>query len=317
MFALNDGVFVVSDSILRKSSYVPPIALTAIDRQQAAVDYAVNHLRELVLGPSERSVTIVFTALDYENPGAVSYAFRMDDETEWHYIGHNHTASFAGLSPGTYRLLLRSTNGDGVWVDNVRELTIVVTPTFWESWTGRLLMTLLIGGLLALALYTYYYIRRMKRRHHETLEAYLALVSAHTLQPSDSSPCPVEKDASVVMPTQLSASDEAFMARVMDYVETHIGDADANIGDMATATATSRSGLNRKMKSLVGLTPADFLREARIKRAAHLLRTTDDAVADIAFSCGFTDPKYFGKCFKATTAMSPTEYRNAPSDSHS
>lgn len=317
MFALNDGVFVVSDSILRKSSYVPPIALTAIDRQQAAVDYAVNHLRELVLGPSERSVIIVFTALDYENPGAVSYAFRMDDETEWHYIGHNHTASFAGLSPGTYRLLLRSTNGDGVWVDNVRELTIVVTPTFWESWTGRLLMTLLIGGLLALALYTYYYIRRMKRRHHETLEAYLALVSAHTLQPSDSSPCPVEKDASVVMPTQLSASDEAFMARVMDYVETHIGDADANIGDMATATATSRSGLNRKMKSLVGLTPADFLREARIKRAAHLLRTTDDAVADIAFACGFTDPKYFGKCFKATTAMSPTEYRNAPSDSHS
>jgi transcriptional regulator GlxA family with amidase domain len=119
------------------------------------------------------------------------------------------------------------------------------------------------------------------------------------------------------MPTQLSASDEAFMARVMDYVETHIGDADANIGDMATATATSRSGLNRKMKSLVGLTPADFLREARIKRAAHLLRTTDDAVADIAFACGFTDPKYFGKCFKATTAMSPTEYRNAPSDSHS
>ena len=52
------------------------------------------------------------------------------------------------------------------------------------------------------------------------------------------------------------------MQRVMRYVEEHIGDADANVVDMAREAATSKSGLNRKMKSIVGLTPADFLREA-------------------------------------------------------
>ena len=100
------------------------------------------------------------------------------------------------------------------------------------------------------------------------------------------------------------------MARVMAFVEAHIGDADVNMGDMADATATSRSGLNRKMKTLVGLTPADFLREARLKRAARLLLDTADPVSDIAYRCGFTDPKYFGKCFKTSMGVSPTEYRS-------
>ena len=84
----------------------------------------------------------------------------------------------------------------------------------------------------------------------------------------------------------------------------------ASIADMADATATSKSGLNRKMKSLVGLTPADFLREARIKHACQLLQETGQSISDIAYACGFTDPKYFGKCFRNTLGCSPSEYRN-------
>ena len=99
------------------------------------------------------------------------------------------------------------------------------------------------------------------------------------------------------------------MSRVMTFVEAHLGDADVNIGDMAEAAATSKSGLNRKMKSLTGLTPADFMREARIKRACQLLKSSETAVADIAYQCGFTDPKYFSKCFRNTLGCSPSEYR--------
>ena len=109
----------------------------------------------------------------------------------------------------------------------------------------------------------------------------------------------------------LKKEDAIFMDRVIRFVEMQIADPDASIGDMADAAATSRSGLNRKMKSLVGLTPADFMREARIKRACQLLTTTADPVSDIAYRCGFTDPKYFGKCFKASVGTSPTEYRSA------
>ena len=77
----------------------------------------------------------------------------------------------------------------------------------------------------------------------------------------------------------------------------------------AAATATSRSGLNRKMRALLGVTPAEFLKESRLSKAASLLSTSDLTVKDIALECGFADMNYFGKCFKATHNMSPTAYR--------
>ena len=95
----------------------------------------------------------------------------------------------------------------------------------------------------------------------------------------------------------------------MAYVERELGNSDANLNDMAAATATSLSGLNRKMKSIVGLTPAEFLFEARIKKACTLLSTTEAPISDISWQCGFTDPKYFSKRFKASKGLSPTEYR--------
>jgi transcriptional regulator GlxA family with amidase domain len=65
------------------------------------------------------------------------------------------------------------------------------------------------------------------------------------------------------------------------------------------------------LKQAMGITPQDLLREARIKRACQLLQTTDKTVAEIAYASGFTDPKYFSRCFKQSTGQSPTEYKNA------
>ena len=94
----------------------------------------------------------------------------------------------------------------------------------------------------------------------------------------------------------------------MEFIEEHIGDPDISIGDLAEAAATSRSGLNRKMKSLMGVTPIDFIREARIQKACTML-AQGLAVNDVAYSCGFSDPKYFAKCFKADKGMTPTEFK--------
>ena len=107
------------------------------------------------------------------------------------------------------------------------------------------------------------------------------------------------------------------MKRVVLFIESHLSDPEANIGDMAEATATSRSGLNRKMKQLLGITPAEFLREARITHACRLLAETDNSISEVAYSCGFNDPKYFGKIFRSSVGQSPSDYRagrTAPTD---
>ena len=75
--------------------------------------------------------------------------------------------------------------------------------------------------------------------------------------------------------------------------------------------AVSRSSLNRKLRATIGVSPAEFLRESRLKRAESHLLTTDLPVKEIAYSCGFSDLNYFGKCFKASTALTPSAYRAA------
>ena len=263
------------------------------ENEQVSVWWSAESLDTLTLQPHERSVTIHFAALDFSAPERISYAFRLSKDEEWNYIGHNRSATLLDLEPGTYLLEVRSTNADGEWQENERRLTIIVEPTFWEAWYGQLLIIVLIVGALTAIACTILYIRRIKRQQRETLEKYLALIEASS--------------------KRQEARDEMdpMLQRVMQFVEENIGNSDAGVGDMAEAAAVSRSGLQRKLKQTMGITPQDLMKEARIKRACQLLRETDKTVSEVAYACGFTDPKYFSRSFKQSTGKSPTEWKNA------
>jgi len=305
LFGLQDGAFAICPNALRKSVFVPPIALTAFSIQ-GGQNQAVNSIDTLTLRPTERNVTIHFAALDYTDATAISYAFRLvandDGNATWNDIGRNRSVTLLDLNPGTYTMQLRSTNGDGVWVENTKTLTIMVEPMWHETVWARTLFAAIVAAIIAAVVCTLLYIRRIKRQQREALEAYLALLNRAN-----------ESGTISKAQTKVNAEDDAMMKRVTAFVEQHLGDADINIGDLAAAAATSRSGLQRRMRQLLGITPLDFLREARIKRACQLLTDSDSTVSEVAFSCGFADPKYFSRCFKASVGLSPTDYKNAHS----
>ena len=299
LFPLTDGAFITTIDQMHQQAYAPRLVLTKIEVrgkiEEGRGSWGAERLDTLTLQPQERSVTVHFAALDYSAAAHIIYAFRLSNSEEWNYIGHDRSATLLDLEPGTYTLEIRSTNANGEWQDNIRSLTIIVKPTFWEAWYGQLLIVLLLLGILAGIAYTLLYIRRIKRKHRETLEKYLALIegSGKRLEVRD------------------EMADDPILERVMQFVEENISNSDAGVGEMAQAAAVSRSGLQRKLKQAMGITPIDLLREARIKRACQLLRQTDKSVSDIAYACGFTDPKYFSRSFKQSTGLSPTEYKNA------
>ena len=295
LFGLTDGAFMTTTAQMLSEARQPALVLTAVSVQGGSARYGVSRADSIVLLPHERSVTIHFAALDYSAPERINYAFRLLPGSQWNHIGTNRSVTLLDLKPRTYQLEIRCTNADGQWTDSLRRLTIVVQPTFWESAVGRLLMVLLVVAMLAVIVYTYLYIRRIKRQQHETLEAYLALM---------------EKQAKPRQRREKVVTDDPMMQRVMAFIEANIGNGDAGIGDMAAAAATSRSGLQRKLKQTMGITPQDLLREARIKHACLLLSETDKTVAEVAYACGFSDPKYFSRSFKQSTGLSPTEYKN-------
>ena len=305
IFGLQEGAFTIRLSDIQKSTFVPPIALTSLSIENGYPDCAVNALDTLILSPKERNITLRFAALDFSTDNQILYAFRFGEgDGVWNHIGKDHSVTFLDLKPGTYQLQIRSTNSDGVWVDNIRTLTVIVKPTFWETRWAQLLYAILFALFVWGILRIRRYIVTLKRHQQELHEAYLALLNAKGTSGEG-----VKHSEEQSAKPKMKPEDEIFMQRAMKFIEEHLGDSDINIGDMADATATSRSGLNRKMKSLLGVTPLDFIREARIRKACQMLKD-GAAVNDVAYKCGFSDPKYFGKCFKADIGMTPTEYKN-------
>ena len=306
VFGSEDGALLVDLNELKNSSFVPPLVVTGVSKENKPIDYSQATNDTIVLASDERDLTIWFAALDYEDTEMVAYAYRMNDSKQWTYIGQNHSITLAQMQPGRYQLTIRSTNSDGAWCDNERTLTIIVTPTFWETPWAKLLLLGIVALVSAIIVYTILYIRRIKRNQRQTMEAYLALLEQQ--ETVDVAQTATDSQA-VVQEDETPSDDDLLMKRVVAYMEDHLADSDVTIDDIAQAVAMSRTSLHRKMKQMMGTTPMEFLREARIRKAAKLLTTTEKNVSEIAYLCGFSDPKYFSKCFKATFGQTPTEYK--------
>lgn len=294
-------------SLAHRSDFQPPLLLTGISVENRPKELAVENLDTLLLKPSERNITVHFAALDYTDPEAIKYQFRLgNDTTAWTNIGYDHSVTLLDLNPGTYQLAIRSTNADGQWTDNVRKLTIVVEPTFWETPWAVLLCILLGLGVVAAILTTILYIRHIKHRQQEALDKYLHLLEEHRQEAHLTNQKPTDNDST----TDESTVDPIVNAVIL-FVEQNLNNSDADINQMAEACHVSRSVLQRRVKELMGVTPGDFLRMARIKHACQLLKDNTQTVAEVAYRCGFNDPKYFSRSFKHTMGISPSEYKAA------
>lgn len=98
-----------------------------------------------------------------------------------------------------------------------------------------------------------------------------------------------------------------FVDKFQEYVMENITDAQLNVADIAKNMGLSRSQLYRKMKSLLGYSPNEYIRILRLKYAVKLLKT-DNPISDIAYQAGFSSASYFTKCFKDFYNESPTDY---------
>ena len=320
VFGSENGALLIDLDELKNSPFVPQLVITGISKENSPVDHSAVWNDTIVMNAHERNLTVWFAALDYEDTELVAYAYRMGNSQQWTYIGQNHSITLAQMRPGRYQMTIRSTNSDGAWCDNERTLTIIVTPTFWETPWAKLLILASCLVLLATCVSIVLYIRRIKRNQHETMEAYLALlevrgerleVSGERLEVSGERLEVSGERLEVSGETEEtnSSEDDLLMKRVVAYMEDNLNNSNVTIDDIARAVAVSRTSLHRKMKEMMGTAPMEFLREARIRKAAKMLATTDKNVSEIAYACGFSDPKYFSKCFRQSMGETPTEYR--------
>ena len=105
-----------------------------------------------------------------------------------------------------------------------------------------------------------------------------------------------------------STQDEEFLQKIIACIEKNISNSEYTIDTLARDVLMSRMSLYRKMKSLTGQTPADFIRMIRLKSAAKLLKTGQYNVSEACWQTGFASPQNFAKHFKEMFGVLPSQY---------
>jgi len=108
---------------------------------------------------------------------------------------------------------------------------------------------------------------------------------------------------------QITTFDNGFMNGLIAHIEENIQNPEFKIDDMAEAMHMSRTVFYRKIKSLVGVSPIDLVKNVRLKHAIQLLDTSDYSISEIAYMSGFATPQYFSKVFKSAMNCPPKDYK--------
>ena len=106
----------------------------------------------------------------------------------------------------------------------------------------------------------------------------------------------------------LTPVDRKFLAKLNDFVLSHLDQEKMDVGYIASEMCMSHSTLYRKIKALLGISVNEYVRRIRLRRAAELLSEGEHTIAEIADRTGFSTASYFRQCFKDAYGLTPSEY---------
>ena len=95
-----------------------------------------------------------------------------------------------------------------------------------------------------------------------------------------------------------------------DYIEQHLSET-VTIDMLAAQDGYAEYYFSRKFKRETGMTPAEYIREKRLQKAALLLITTNQDVKQIGTSLGFCTHSFFSDCFRRQYGITPSQYRQS------
>ncbi|WP_352421453.1 two-component regulator propeller domain-containing protein [Proteiniphilum sp.] len=103
-------------------------------------------------------------------------------------------------------------------------------------------------------------------------------------------------------------SDEEFIKKLHGIVQENLDNSEFIVEDMAGQFNMSRASFYRKIKGVLDLTPNEYIRVERLKKAAQLLKEKVYKVNEICYMVGFNSPSYFTKCFQQQFGVLPKDF---------
>ena len=298
--------FTPSNSLDKKSTVVIP-RITDVVLMNHSLRFDTLAARQITscitLQPDDRDLEIFFSSLDHYDVSFVRYAYRLNGVDEnWNYtVAGENSAFYNQLKKGHYTFEVKATDRNGLWSSPVTLLEIERLPAFYESTVAYVLYCLLV--LLSLAALIYWVHRSDEKKNEQMWSDSREMLSMRNYIKDDT------PTGERLPESEFLALDRAFLAKVKQAVMDHLDESDFGVEELAAAVNVSKSTLSRKLKSVSGKSPLDFIRIQKMRQARLWLQDKDRNINEIAISLGYSDRKYFTSCFKKEFGMTPTDYR--------
>jgi ligand-binding sensor domain-containing protein/signal transduction histidine kinase len=150
-----EGLTIFDPLEITDNPRVPQITLTSVtqDGNPLETDVTTQTVRNITLEWPQDSFEFEFAALSFNQSSKNQYAYTLQGfENKWNYIGTKRNGRYTNLPGGTYTLLLRATNSDGVWNQTPLRVNVTVVPPFWETLWFRILFGITLVALMALGI---------------------------------------------------------------------------------------------------------------------------------------------------------------------
>ncbi len=148
------------------SAYAPPVVLTSLRIGSESADRAALVAPpELRFRQLDHVLRMRFSALDYADPQAIGYRYRLDGfDKDWIDADHRPDATYTNLDAGDYVFHAQATNRDGAWSAHELRVPLTVVPPWWSSVWAKIAYVLLA---LVAALVAWRIVQARRRREEE------------------------------------------------------------------------------------------------------------------------------------------------------
>ena len=192
---------------------------------------------------------------------------------------------------GVYCIELQETGPNARWSQPDRDVIVERLPRWLTSWWMWCVYLLLIAGVGVLIAHNII----LRRQRDKFLEMMKAEIRGDV---------PDEETAGHA--SQQQPEIDPILQKAIAFVEKNLGNEHYTVEELSLDMCMSRMTFYRKIQSLTGQKPTEFIRTIRLRRAAELLRQGSQTVTEVSFATGFSSVSYFSRCFRTMYGVPPT-----------
>lgn len=186
------GVISFYPGNIKTNSTKPEIVITSfkrynIENGKMIEEKGISAKKKLIVSHKDNILSFEFAALNFYNSSKNNYAYKLEGYNDnWMQLGTKRDVTFTNLDPGTYTLLVRGSNNDGVWNETGAALELIITPPWWQTnWAFIAYALLLIAGIFVVDRVMRQRIIKQERNRAQLHEAELIKKQAAELETVD------------------------------------------------------------------------------------------------------------------------------------